>query len=253
MRGIELYLKATLALLLVVLPVAAESWDIQFAEPFDFTRNVTMLDLDGEFTEASDVAALKVRGVEVICYVAVGTWENYRGDAEAFPEEILGKIWPDWPDERYIDIRQLDILMPLMQARFQTCKDKGFDGIEGDNQDLHWADTGFPIERADQVAYSQALANMAHEMGLAYGQKNSPDLVPELIDHVDFIITEDCFKDGWCSEVLPFIQAGKPVYAIEYTDTGVDFAAACVWGAGQSVSFILKARDLNGTTYKDCE
>lgn len=231
---------------------AGPSWDIQFEEPFNFSRDVWMMDLDGEFTAAEDVAALRERSVTPICYVAVGTWENYRGDAQDFPDELLGKTWPEWPDERYLDIRNLDKLLPLMRARFEMCRDKGFLGIEADVQDLHWADTGFPIKREHQVAYSQELANMAHEMGMTFGQKNSPDLVDDLIGYSDFIVTEDCFYNGWCDDVLPYVAAGKPVFAIEYTDTGVDFAKACAYGRETGIDFILKDRDLNGDAYRAC-
>ena len=45
--------------------------------------------------------------------------------------------------------------------------------------------------------------------------------------------------------MLPFISAGKPVFAAEYTDMEVDFDAACTWGRENGVSFILKHRDLD--------
>lgn len=227
-------------------------WDIQFAPPFQLDRAVEVMDLDGEFTDAATVAALRARGVTPICYVAVGTWENYRGDAERFPESLLGKTWPEWPDERFLDIRALEMLLPLMRARFETCRDKGFAGIEADIQDLHWADTGFDISRSDQVAYSRALAELAHGLGLTFGQKNSPDLIPDLVGVADFIVTEDCFHDGWCADTTLYVAQGKPVYAIEYTDTGVDFAAACRYGETHGIDFILKDRDLTGATYTAC-
>jgi len=44
--------------------------------------------------------------------------------------------------------------------------------------------------------------------------------------------------------MLPFIEAGKPVFAAEYTDMDVDFSAACNWGRQHNVSFILKNRIL---------
>ena len=35
------------------------------------------------------------------------------------------------------------------------------------------------------------------------------------------------------------------VFAAEYTDTGVDFAAACAWGKRNGFSFVLKNRELD--------
>ena len=76
------------------------------------------------------------------------------------------------------------------------------------------------------------------------GLKNAADMVPEALPGFDFAITEDCFVQGWGERVLPFIAAGKAVFAAEYTDTGVDFQAACAWGRAHAVSFIQKNRIL---------
>jgi hypothetical protein len=69
-------------------------------------------------------------------------------------------------------------------------------------------------------------------------------MVADSLPFLDFAITEDCFVQGWCSQVLPFIAAGKPVFAAEYTDTGVDFRAACTWGRLHNINFIQKHRIL---------
>jgi hypothetical protein len=58
----------------------------------------------------------------------------------------------NFSDERWLDIRQLSILAPLMLARMQVCKDKGFDGVQPDNLMVYQDSlaetqkiTGFPI------------------------------------------------------------------------------------------------------------
>ncbi len=43
----------------------------------------------------------------------------------------------------------------------------------------------------------------------------------------------------------PFIKAGKPVFAIEYTDMGVDFTAACAEARSLRLSMLLKHRELD--------
>jgi len=72
--------------------------------------------------------------------------------------------------------------------------------------------------------------------------------VLESLSFFDFAITEDCFAEGWCNQVLPFIEAGKPVFAAEYTDTEVNFNTACNWGRQHNISFIQKNRIL--TAYR---
>ncbi|MEE9454906.1 MAG: endo alpha-1,4 polygalactosaminidase [Paracoccaceae bacterium] len=223
-------------------PVA---WDWQLSEPFDFTRNVAIMDTDPDSVSAAEIADLNARGTMTICYVSVGTLERYRRDVDAFPLEVVGRVYGDWPDEKFLDITRLDILLPLMQARFQRCKDMGFDAIEPDNMDVYDNDSGFSLTEADGLRYIKALAKIAHGMGLQIGQKNVPELTGQLVEVLDFIITEDCFIDGWCKEVSAYARAGKPVLAAEYTDTNVDWPTACAYGATNGYSMILKDRDLS--------
>ena len=93
--------------------------------------------------------------------------------------------------------------------------------------DIHDADTGFPIPNQDQLKYVIWLVDEAHRRGLAIGIKNAADHVPNLIDHFDFAIVEDYFFHAMVERMLPLVEAGKPVFASEYDDTGVDFAAVC--------------------------
>lgn len=247
-RGRLARLAAVVATLVLAAPAAAEpgpTWDWQLTAPFDLSRRVAWYDLDPDNHTRAQIQALVARGVTPICYVSVGTLENYRDDVADFPRSVIGKVYDDWPDERFLDIRKRAVLLPLMRARFERCKAMGFKAIEPDNQDVHINDSGFPITAADSVAYISALADMAHRMGMQIGQKNVPELTPRLVDKMDFVITEGCFDDGWCGRVMPYRRAGKPVFAAEYTDTRVDFAAACAWGKARGFSFILKRRDLD--------
>ncbi len=162
--------------------------------------------------------------------MSAGSREDWRPDAGQFPPELLGKDYEGWPGEKWLDIRRIDLLAPILRARLDLCKAKGFERVEPDNIEIHDNDTGFPITYQDQLAYARWLADEAHARGLAIGLKNAPDMVADALPFFDFAITEDCYHQGWCDQVLPFIAAGKPVFAAEYTDTGVDFGAACAWG-----------------------
>ena len=222
----------------------AQTWDWQLSEPFDYTAQFQVLNIDPDNVTAREVKALKRNGVYLICYISVGTLERYREDRPRFPDMVRGNGYDGPYDEIYLDIRRLDILLPLMKARFQKCKDMGFDAIEPDNMDVFEAPSGFPLTRKHGHRYIFELANIAHGMGLRIGQKNLPDHTDDLIKAMDFVITEDCFEDGWCDEVLPYIKAQKPVFAAEYTDTDVDFKKACAYAKRHQISMILKDRDL---------
>lgn len=219
-------------------------WDWQLTEPFDLSVDVQVIDLDPDSVTPAQIAALKARGVRTICYVSVGTVENYRDDADLFPEHVLGDVYDDWPNERFLDIRQHDAILPLMTARFDRCRALGFDAIEPDNMDLHENDTGWPITAQDQIAYLRPLIAHAHRIGLEIGQKNAPALIPALHREFDFIILESCFHYGFCHDALVYAQAGKDVLAAEYSHKPVDRRAACAHGAEAGTRFIFKDREL---------
>jgi hypothetical protein len=224
-------------------PAPGLTWQWQLDEELDTSVQVQVYDVD-LYVDQSVINELQARGVKVIGYISVGSWEDKRPDALHFPREVLGKDYEGWPGERWLDIRRFDLLAPLMRARLDLCAAKGFNGVEPDNIEIHDNDTGFPLIYTDQLAYARWLANEAHARGLAIGMKNAPDMLADSISFFDFAITEDAFHFGWIEKMLPFIDAGKPIFAAEYTDMQVDFEAACAWGREHNVSFILKNRIL---------
>jgi hypothetical protein len=224
-------------------PAPGLTWQWQLDEEVDTAIQAQVYDID-LYVNQSVIDDLHARGVRVICYISVGSWEDKRPDAQLFPPEVLGKDYEGWPGERWLDIRRLDLLAPIMRARLDACKQKGFDGVEPDNIEIHDNETGFPLTYTDQLAYARWLANEAHDRGLAIGIKNAPDMVADSISFFDFAITEDAFHFNWIEQMLPFIEARKPVFAAEYTDMNLDFSAACAWGHLHNVSFIRKNRIL---------
>lgn len=191
------------------------------------------------------VSSLHAQGRKVICYINVGSWEDWREDKDHFPSEIIGKNYPGWAGERWLDIRRIDLLAPIMRARLDLCKIKGFDAVEPDNIDGYDTDTGFPLTYEDQLRYNLWLAEEAHARNLAIALKNDPEQVNDLLPFYDFAITEDCFAQGWCEKMLPFIHAGKAVLAAEYTDTGIQLQDFCPQTSQMGFSVILKNRSLD--------
>ena len=62
---------------------------------------IKIYDIDMFQNETSGaVQTLHDKGYKVICYVDVGSWENWRDDASTFPENILGNKYYGFPDER---------------------------------------------------------------------------------------------------------------------------------------------------------
>ena len=64
-----------------------------------------------------------------------GAWERFRRDKDKFPDSALGRALDGWPGERWLDIRRIGVLGPIMKARIARCARKGFDAVEPDNID----------------------------------------------------------------------------------------------------------------------
>jgi len=225
-------------------PVGA-SWQWQLDQPVDTTFDVAVYDVDLFDTDASVVATLHAQGRKAICYFSAGSWEDWRPDVDRFPAAVIGNDYGGWPGEKWLDIRQLDLLAPVMRARLDLCRDKGFDAVEPDNIDGYTNDSGFPLTYDDQLAYNIWLAEEAHARGLSIGLKNDSEQVADLLSYFDWALTEDCFYEEWCEDMSPFIEVGKPVFAAEYTDTGMTTVAFCPQAAALGFSAILKQRGLD--------
>lgn len=226
-------------------PEPGLSWQIQYAGEVDLSLNVDVYDLDLFETSIEEIDALHARGIRVVCYLNAGAWEDWRPDSADFPEAVLGRDYTGWPGERWLDIRRIEMLEPLMTARLDLCAAKGFDGVDPDNLDGYTNTTGFDLTADDQLAYNRWLAEAAHARGLGIGLKNDPDQAVELVDAFDWATVESCFNESWCAQVTPFIEAGKPVFAIEYTDNKMTLTDFCDQAADLSIDALLKQRQLD--------
>jgi hypothetical protein len=224
-------------------PHAGLTWQWQLSEPVTDILDVDVYDIDWE-SDAASVEALHTKGVRVVCYVSVGSWEDFRSDADSFPPSVIGNDYDGWPGEKYLDIRS-DAVKARMLARFDVCRAKGFDAIEPDNMDVFeiGSDSGFPLTHADGVSYAEWLADAAHGLGLGIGQKNASSITADIASIYDWALTESCYSDGdWCGDVKTYPAHDKPVFMCEYEASS--FSAACAAWKTQGYSPILKDLEL---------
>jgi len=240
-------------------PEVSFDWDLRSDIPQDMTYSAKVVDIDAFDNEEEFIDALHIQGKKVFAYISAGSWEEWRPDAGDFPQEVIGNTYPDWDGERFLDISRIDLLAPIMRARLDMIKAKGFDGVEPDNIDLHsWTadELGFEITEEDVIAYSEWLANEAHSRGLSIGQKNASDLSEQLVDTFDWILLEDAFYEGFQDEAQVYIENGKAVFAVEYTDnfteTYIFSGQVCNEAAQMHYTAILKHRELDGFVV-DCQ
>jgi hypothetical protein len=226
-------------------PAPRTTWQWQLTgSPIDTSLDVQMYDLDLFDTDAAFVSALHAQGRKAICYMSAGTWENWRSDASSFPASVKGQ-GNGWPGEKWLDIRNLDVLGPIMEARLDACKAKGFDGVEPDNVDGYANSTGFPLTGADQIAFNTFFANAAHARGLSVGLKNDLDQVRALEPLFDWALNEECFRYNECVALTPFVQAGKAVFHVEYSREPAAFCPATT-----ALGFSSMKKKLNLDAYR---
>lgn len=203
---------------------------------------------DGVTPNTAGVAAVHAAGGRAVCYVSAGAWEDWRPDAGAFPPFVLGRS-NGWPGERWLDVRRLDVLLPIMDARVEACAAAGFDAVEFDNVDGYANRTGFPLTASDQVRYNRMLAALAHGRGLSVGLKNAVELLTQLRPWFDFAVNEQCHQYRECGGYDAWVGAGKAVLQVEYTSAPGAFCPPAL-AAGRSA--IRKALALEATPWLPC-
>ncbi len=228
-------------------PKPGTTWHWQLSGTIDVTVEAEMFDVDLFETSTSTINNLHQRGRAVVCYMSAGSWEDYRPDADQFPDEVKGRS-NGWPGEKWLDIRQLDVLRPIMEARLDLCAKKGFDGVEFDLISGFTNNTGFPLTAADQTTYNLFLANAAHARGLSAGFKNNVEQAAAQQRHFDFAVNEECYAYNECSMLTPFINANKAVFHVEY-----DIRTSKFCPATTSLGFSSMKKRLNlGTWQQTC-
>lgn len=234
-------------------PPVDEQFDYQIGGEYDPPAGVSVVARDWFLGQP-------LPGGYSICYVnAFQTQDDEEGvdrpdERSNWPEELvlteLGDD-PNWGGEYLVDISiperraaALDHLVPMID----TCASKGFDAVEFDNLDswTRFDDTDLeaqvPFGQDEAVAFAEMLADHTHSLGLAVGQKNTPQLGAAAslgVVGFDFAIAEEC---GYYDECAAYTDVfGDDVLVIEYTDEGFDRACAAV---GAEVSVVRRDVDV---------
>jgi hypothetical protein len=207
-------------------------------------------EVDGFEVSKGTVAKLHRKGVKVICYLDVGSWEEYRPDQAEFPESVLGNRYEGYPEERWLDIAHFHKFAGIMEKRFSMCAHKGFDAVEPDNIAGWENKTGFPLTRRDQLRYNRWVARQVHHDGMSVALKNDPRQAKELVGNFDFAVVEECFQYDECGFFKPFIEDGKAVFEAEYELPTSKF---CTKAEQLGFSSIRKGYDLFAKPWEPCE
>ena len=246
----SLYLVISLSLYIVVTlswwkPKPGSTWQWQLGgNSVDTSYDVDMYDIDMFDTPQSTIDKLHKEGIIVICYVDVGTWENWRPDADDFPDSVKGLPVDGWTGERWLDIRQWDILGPIMENRFDLAVNKSCDGIEPDNIDGYSNPTGFPLTPSEQLSYNKNISIQVHNRSMSVGLKNDVGQIKQLQPYFDWALNEQCYQYNECDGYSEFLDNDKAVFGCEYQGDAAKFCPAEDLN-GKNISRLGKNLDLD--------
>ncbi|KAL3424694.1 endo alpha-1,4 polygalactosaminidase precursor [Phlyctema vagabunda] len=228
-------------------PATADTWQIVLGYALnDTSPDVSVYDIDLFTNEASMIQQLHDQNRRVICYFSAGSYEDFRPDSSSFVSSDYAKPLDGWPGEYWINTKSSNV-RDIMTKRLALAAEKGCDGVDPDNVDGYDNDTGLDLTPADAVDYLTFLAIGAHALNMSIGLKNSGQIVNATLDMMQWEINEQCVQYDECALFQPFIEAGKPVFGIEYPDSAPTVSesskeAACAKNdpSTQGFSMVLK-------------
>ena len=109
------------------------AWQFQLQGKIDLSIKAPVYEVDGFDVSKKTVAQLHRKGRKVICYIDVGSWENYRADKDQFPKSVIGRKYDGYPNERWLDIRRLDDMRRLIADKFGRAARLGCQALVCDN------------------------------------------------------------------------------------------------------------------------
>jgi hypothetical protein len=215
-------------------------WQIGLTTPLKRTgkRAVDIYDIDGFLTTRAEVHTIQrhwpastLAHPKTVCYLDLA-WEDYRPDASptarggSFPAATLGNVYYGYPEERWVDFRQLDALKPMLRERISMCARKGFSSVELDDIDSFDppSTTGFRLTPGDAQNYLAYAFNLIHADGMTGLWKNSPLLSWWGRQYSDGAVLEECYTYHQCTAAQ---LRGSSQYGI--TCTGLSGATPCGW------------------------
>lgn len=216
---------------------------------------------------------------KLICYTNCGAYEKGHWNEaiiEPVRSELIGAEMSGYPEERWLDIRRLDVMRRLIRDKFTKAASLGCDALLCDNVEA-WTTgtdgqdakalklyreqgiealksfaaenvkvrTGFQISYEDQLAYNRMLAEEAHGRCMGIGLLNDVFQIPDLVGDFDFALNEQCHHCGWCDLYKPLVAAEKPVLHLEFHDN----EGFCKPGSEPIAEICTAVRSMGLTTF----
>ena len=216
-------------------------WQWQLHGVLDPAVEADVFVLDPVTTTSAQTAELRSQDRRLVCQVYVGSVHPDDPDESRYPPEVRGATTAR-TGRTWLDVRRWDTLRPVLADRFRLCRGKGFGAVmlaDADGYDQH---SGFPLDFDHQLQFNRRVAALARSLDLSPGLLGDLPQVEALAPDFDFAVNEECVRLRQCDKLLPFADADKPVFHVEYTGTVTDF---CVTSVGYGFASIRKNRALD--------
>lgn len=198
------------------IPKIGDHWNYNLNTPVDTSIdvNVFFIDMDGAQETIDTIHGM---GKVAVCYISIGTVEEWRDDASQFPSTAVGGDVDGWAGERWLDVKDKTV-RSIMTERVEKAARMNCDAVEPDNMMAYTeGNIGVDVSEGDQIDYNQWFAGVVHSNGMLVGMKNSVELVPIMHRDFDFALNEECFQWDECDVYEDtFLAEGKPVFNVEY-------------------------------------
>jgi hypothetical protein len=238
-----------------VILTKGETWQFQLRGTLNtsFTQ-AKVYDIDLFKNSAADIANLKSLGHIVVCFFSAGTAENTLEDFANFTG-LEGNLVDGMVGERWLNIADIantnSKLKAAIQWRMNLAVSKGCEAVQVGNVDGYSHLNGLDLTQTQQRNYNEWLATEAHAKGLKVGLTNDGAQVTELVSFFDFAVVEQCYHHGTCNNFLPFTNANKPVFIVEFQEVAI-VQNHCADAKSKGFSLIAKNTDLDALPYFQC-
>lgn len=201
MRRIALAAGTLFAVMARIVPAAAvdERWVVVYSEkpPLEAFRDYKLVVLDS--THHPPIRPIIEQRKTVIGYISLGEVENYRDHyKEVEAEGILLDRNPNWPESRYVDVRDPRWTRRVVEQLVPRLLHKGFHGIF-----LDTLDNPPDLERRNPQRYkgmTEAAANLVKSIRRHYPRiyimmNRAYEILPAVDGQIDAVLGESILTD----------------------------------------------------------
>ena len=213
------------------------------------------------------VSAIHANGAHAVGYIDAGSIEHFRTD---YPQYVsfdnscggclIGNTYFGYRNENWLNISgdgsvtginpntgvretPAQFIRDELSNRMAAARTAGFDSIEFDNVELYDNKTGFATTAAQNLAFNESIANLAHSLGFTVALKNDLAQAPDLQPYFDFAINEQCFQYSECGNLQQWsTTGGKAVFNVEYK---TKLSTFCPLANSSSYNFNSSLKDAN--------